>query len=498
MNYTSTRSAMTASSAQAIASGIAPDGGLFTPTSIPQLTAAELESFRSLSYSELAAEILSRFMDDFTKEELLSYAQAAYDTGRFLRPGTDSREPVGLCELNPGEELLELFYGPTAAFKDMALQIMPRLLTASLKKLGEQRSVCILVATSGDTGKAALEGFRDVEGTRIGVYFPDGGVSEIQRMQMETQEGGNVAVWAVRGNFDDCQTGVKKIFASEEANRAIGDAGIMLSSANSINWGRLAPQIVYYIWSYLRLTQRGVIRMGDSVNVCVPTGNFGNILAAYIARRMGLPFARLICASNANNVLTDFIRTGVYDRNRDFYRTLSPSMDILISSNVERLLYYISGGNCAYVAGKMRELAETGRYALEGRELAELQSVFTAGFCDDAATARTIREVWEGNRHLIDTHTAVGVRVLRDTAPGGVTILASTASAYKFADGVLEALGGDRCDGFDAIDRLAHLTGSPVPMPLESLRGSAVRFDMVIDRDRMESAAVNFCQSFDL
>lgn len=498
MNYTSTRSAMIASSAQAIASGIAPDGGLFTPTSVPALTEADLVSFQKLPYPELAAEVLSRFMDDFTKEELLSYARAAYDTGRFLRPGTDSREAAGLVELNQGEELLELFYGPTAAFKDMALQIMPRLLTASLKKLGEQRSVCILVATSGDTGKAALEGFRDVEGTRIGVYFPDGGVSEIQRMQMETQEGGNVAVWAVRGNFDDCQTGVKKIFASEEANRAMGDAGILLSSANSINWGRLAPQIVYYIWAYLRLCERGTIRMGDPVNVCVPTGNFGNILAAYLARRMGLPFARLICASNANNVLTDFIKTGVYDRNRDFHRTLSPSMDILISSNVERLLYYLSNGNCAYVAGKMRELAETGRYTLEGRVLAELQSVFTAGFCDDEATARTIREVWEGNHHLIDTHTAVGVRVLRDMAPGGVTILASTASAYKFADGVLAALDGEHYDGFDAIDRLAYLTGSPVPLPLESLRGSAVRFDTVIDRSRMESVAVNFCQSFDL
>ncbi len=498
MNYTSTRSAMTASAAKAIASGIAPDGGLYTPVAIPQLTQAQLTQFQKLSYSELAAEILSLFMEDFTKEELTEYARLAYDTGRFLRPGTAEREAAGLCELNPGEELLELFYGPTSAFKDMALQIMPRLLTASLKKLGEPRGVCILVATSGDTGKAALEGFRDVEGTRIGVYFPDGGVSEIQRMQMETQEGGNVAVWAVRGNFDDCQTGVKKIFASEEANRAIAESGILLSSANSINWGRLAPQIVYYIWAYLRLAERGAIRMGDCVNVCVPTGNFGNILAAYIARRMGLPFARLICASNANNVLTDFINTGVYNRNRDFYRTLSPSMDILISSNVERLLYYLSGCDCAYVAGKMRELAETGRYTLEGKALAELQNVFCAGYCDDEATARTIREVWDGNRHLIDTHTAVGVRVLRDLAPGGVSIIASTASAYKFSDGVLTALGGGHSDGFEAIDRLAHLTGSPVPAPLESLRGSAVRFDTVIGREQMEAAAVGFCQSFDL
>ncbi len=489
---------MTASSARAIAAGIAPDGGLFTPETIPQLSGDDLVRLQGLGYADLAAEILSLFMDDFTKDELREYAHIAYDTGRFLRPGTEERAPAGLCELDPGEQLLELFYGPTAAFKDMALQIMPRLLTASLRKLGEERQVCILVATSGDTGKAALEGFRNVEGTRIGVYFPDEGVSEIQRLQMETQEGGNVAVWAVRGNFDDCQTGVKRIFASENAASALNDAGMFLSSANSINWGRLAPQIVYYIWAYLRLAEKGVVRLGDSVNVCVPTGNFGNILAAYLAKRMGLPFARLICASNANNVLTDFIKTGVYDRRRDFRRTLSPSMDILISSNVERLLYYLSDGDCAFVAKKMAELAETGCYALTGAALHALRSAFDAGFCDDEATSRTIAEVFEGNRHLIDTHTAVGVRVLRDLAPDGVTILVSTASAYKFADGVLSALGGGQYDGFDAIDRLAYHTGVPVPAPLESLRSLPVRFDSVIDRTQMESAAIRFCETFDL
>ncbi|MBE6935200.1 MAG: threonine synthase [Ruminococcaceae bacterium] len=498
MNYTSTRSILAASSAKAIASGIAPDGGLYTPTEIPALTLEDLVAMQSLSYSELAADVLARFMTDFTKEELLEYARLAYDSGRFLRPGTDSREAVGLRELHDGEHLLELYFGPTSAFKDMALQIMPRLLTASLKKLGEERGVCILVATSGDTGKAALEGFRDVEGTRIGVYFPDGGVSEIQRMQMETQEGSNVRVWAVQGNFDDCQTGVKNIFASADANAEIGANGIMLSSANSINWGRLAPQIVYYIWSYLELCKRGDISMGQQVNVCVPTGNFGNILAAYIARRMGMPFSKLICASNANNVLTDFIKTGVYDRRRTFYRTLSPSMDILISSNVERLLYYLTDGDTAYVAEKMQELKETGTYTLTGKALEELQSVFLSGCCDDEMTADTIRDVWEENHCLIDTHTAVAVRVLRDILPEYETIIASTASAYKFSDGVLAALTGDHADGFDAIDRLQHHTGSAVPAPLDSLRGRAVRFDTVIEKDRMESAAVDFCRSFDL
>ena len=494
MQYTSTRGPLLVSAAEAIAHGIAPDGGLYTPTVIPALSMEELESLSALSYSELAADILSRFMDDFTKEELLSYAQAAYDSGRFLRPGTDERCAAGLIELNPGENLLELFYGPTSAFKDMALQIMPRLLTASLRKLGEKRTVCILVATSGDTGKAALEGFRDVPGTKIGVYYPDAGVSQIQRMQMQTQEGGNVRVWAVEGNFDDCQTGVKRIFASEEVRAELDKAGAILSSANSINWGRLAPQIVYYIWSYLELCRHGKIAYGDSINVCVPTGNFGNILAAYIAKRMGMPFAHLICASNANNVLTDFIRTGVYDKNREFFRTLSPSMDILISSNVERLLYYISGGDCAFVSAKMAELSATGKYILEGDALKELQDTFIAGFCDDEATARTINEVWTGNGHLIDTHTAVAVRVTRDTALSGVTVIASTASAYKFSDGVLPALGQKKCDGFEAIDSLESFTSSPVPAPLAALRGSKPRFTSVIAREGMADAAVDFCK----
>ena len=494
MKYTSTRGEYTASSAQAIAYGIAPNGGLYTPIEIPRLTLKELDAMRDLSYSGLAAEILSRFLGDFTKEELSSLAGAAYDTGRFLRPGSDAREAVGFLPLGKDEDLLALYYGPTAAFKDMALQIMPRLLTASLRKLEETRTVCILVATSGDTGKAALEGFRDVEGTRIGVYYPDGGVSEIQRTQMRTQEGSNVRVWAVRGNFDDCQTGVKRIFGDESVREALAKENTILSSANSINWGRLAPQIVYYFWSYLEMLRRGEIRLGDRIHFCVPTGNFGNILAGFLAKRMGLPIDRLICASNANNVLTDFIRTGVYDRTRPFYRTLSPSMDILISSNVERLLYYLEGGDCARVAEKMRLLSETGRYTLEGKALEELQETFCAGYCGDDATSRTINEVYAESGTLIDTHTAVAVRVKRDLAIEGKTVLVSTASAYKFADGVLPALGQEKADGFDAIDRLAAYTGAPIPAPLDGLRGKQARFTQVVDREEMPAAALAFCR----
>ncbi len=495
MKYTSTRGAYTASAAQAIAYGLAPNGGLYTATELPRLTLEELSALKALSYSALAADILSRFLTDFTKEVLSAYAQTAYDSGRFLRPGTEVRESVGFFPLGTDENLLALYYGPTAAFKDMALQIMPRLLTASLKKIGEARTVCILVATSGDTGKAALEGFRDVEGTRIGVYYPDGGVSEIQRTQMQTQAGGNVRVWAVRGNFDDCQTGVKRIFSDEALRETLEKENTILSSANSINWGRLAPQIVYYIWSYLEMLRRGEIALGEKIHFCVPTGNFGNILAGYIAKRMGLPIDKLICASNENNVLTDFIRTGVYDRTRPFFRTLSPSMDILISSNVERLLYYVSGGDCAFVADCMRSLSETGRYTLSGKALEELQESFCAGFCDDADTARTIGEVFTESGTLIDTHTAVAVRVRRDLAVPGKTVIVSTASAYKFADGVLPALGQEKADGFAAIDRLHAYTGAPIPAPLDGLRGKEARFTQVVEIGAMPSAALDFCRA---
>ena len=494
MPYTSTRGEYTASAAQAIAYGLAPNGGLYTAAELPRLTLEELSSLRELGYSALAADILSRFLTDFTKEELAAYASAAYDSGRFLRPGTDAREAVGFFPLGKDEDLLALYYGPTAAFKDMALQIMPRLLTASLKKIGETRTVCILVATSGDTGKAALEGFRDVEGTRIGVYYPDGGVSEIQRTQMQTQEGNNVRVWAVSGNFDDCQTGVKRIFSDEALRETLEKEHTILSSANSINFGRLAPQIVYYIWSYLEMVRRGEIAVGEKINFCVPTGNFGNILAGYIAKRMGLPVGKLIVASNENNVLTDFVRTGVYDRTRPFYRTLSPSMDILISSNVERLLYYISDGDCAFVAQCMRSLSETGRYALTGKALAALQESFDAGFCDDADTARTINEVFRESGVLIDTHTAVAVRVKRDLDIPGKTVIVSTASAYKFADGVLPALGQEKADGFEAIDRLAAYTGAPIPAPLDGLRGREARFTQVVEIGAMPDAALDFCR----
>ena len=480
---------MNVSSAQAIASGIAPDGGLFTPTEIPRLTSADLTNFQKFSYSSLAAEILSRFMNDFTKEELFSYAQAAYDTGRFLRPGTDSREAAGLCELDPGEALLELFYGPTAAFKDMALQIMPRLLTASLKKLGEPRGVCILVATSGDTGKAAMEGFCDVPGTKIIVFYPHGGVSAVQQAQMATQAGENVCVCAVRGNFDDAQTGVKKIFSAVSKDQLLEGKGVRLSSANSINIGRLAPQVVYYYRAYADLVQAGRIQPGDKVDYVVPTGNFGDILAGYFAKEMGLPVGKLVCASNANNVLTDFLRTGRYDRRRPFYKTVSPSMDILVSSNLERLLYLLSGDD-KLIADLMKQLSENGEYEVPADMLEKLHELFWAGFCDDEGAKTAIGKVWKDDHYLCDTHTAVAWDVAQQYKQANpehnAVVVLSTASPYKFPAAVLEGIG-EKAEGdeFDVMEQLHKVTGVPVPKNLADLRSRAVRHRDVIDRGEM-------------
>ena len=494
MNYVSTRgTGEPVPSARAIAQGIAPDGGLYTPEALPAFSEGFLRSLAPLSYAGRAAKLLSLFLTDFTEPELLAAAEAAYAPDRFAYPaGYAPGVPLdgtALRTLNPYEHILELYWGPTAAFKDMALQILPHLLTASLKKLGEPRTACILVATSGDTGKAALEGFRDVPGTRIAVFYPAEGVSDVQKLQMVTQEGANVGVAAVQGNFDDAQTGVKRVFTDPAIRETLNERGCFFSSANSINFGRLAPQVVYYVSAYLDLCARGAVKMGDPVNICVPTGNFGNILAAYFAKRCGLPVQRLICASNANNVLTDFIGTGVYDRRRPFHRTLSPSMDILISSNVERLLYYIGGAD--YTAARMKALNETGAYSVEKERLAD----FRGYFCDDTATKATIREVFERDRYLIDPHTAVAVNAFRryraetgDTLP---CIVASTASAFKFCAGVLDALTGTpAADDFEALDALAAVTGIPAPAPLSGLRGRAVRFTDVVPGEEIGAEAL--------
>ncbi|RKJ78403.1 threonine synthase [Butyricicoccus sp. 1XD8-22] len=484
MDYVSTRDKThQVSSAYAIATGIAPDGGLYCPTEFPTLSKADWDALIEADYKGRAVLVLSKFLTDFTKEELESYAAKAYAPERW---GGENTAPV--VSLPGGRHILELWHGPTCAFKDMALQMLPHLLTASLRKIGETRTACILVATSGDTGTAALNGFADVPGTKIMVYYPVHGVSPMQKLQMVTQEGKNVSVCAVDGNFDDAQSALKRIFTDAPTIDKLSAQGMLLSSANSINWGRLAPQIAYYISAYCDLAARGMVEFGNEINICVPTGNFGNILAAYIAKQMGLPVHKLICASNRNNVLTDFFRSGSYDKNRPFFTTASPSMDILISSNLERLLFYISGQNDEAVRGLMAQLAHGGKYTVS-RELREqLSALFDAGSCDDAETAATIRALFEDEKYLCDTHTAVAVKVYDDyrarTGDHTPTVIASTASPFKFCKSVAEALGG-RIEREDVsqLEVLHGLTGAEPPKPLASLAGKQPRFDRVVGKE---------------
>ena len=492
MYYVSTRDAgrrLTAS--QAIVEGLSRDGGLYLPEDIPQLTMDEIKALAALSYPERAAKLMKRYLDEFTEEELLGFAKSAYGPAKFDTPAA---APV--VRLTENTYIQELWYGPTCAFKDMALQMLPYLLTASLKKTGEEKTVCILVATSGDTGKAALEGFRDVDRTKILVFYPDGGVSEMQKLQMVTQEGKNVGVCAVRGNFDDAQTGVKRIFSDEALREELAGRGYFLSSANSINWGRLLPQIVYYVSAYCDLLNAGTIEAGTRVNFCVPTGNFGNILSGFYAKRMGVPIGRLICASNENNVLTDFIKTGTYDRNRPFYQTASPSMDILISSNLERLLSLLSGSD-EEVRGYMRQLSETGKYTVSDRVLRAVQAEFSCGFCTDAQGAQTIGKTFRENHYLLDTHTAVACTVLdayrSGTGDQTLTVVESTASPFKFCASVLDALGvTEHAPGTGVLAQLTAETGRPAPKPLASLAGKPVRFDQVTDRGDMRAVVTEF------
>ena len=492
MHYVSTRDAarrLTAS--EAIVEGLSRDGGLYLPAQIPQITLAQIEALAKLPYPQRAAKLMKLYLDEFTEEELLGFAEKAYGPEKFDTPAA---APV----VNPEEGVYvqELWHGPTCAFKDMALQMLPYLLTASLRKTGEEKTVCILVATSGDTGKAALEGFRDVDRTKILVFYPDGGVSDMQKLQMVTQEGGNVGVCAVRGNFDDAQTGVKRIFSDEALREELAARGYFLSSANSINWGRVLPQIVYYVSSYCDLLSSGAIMAGQKINVCVPTGNFGNILAGFYAKKMGVPIAKLICASNENNVLTDFIKTGTYDRNRPFYQTSSPSMDILISSNLERLLRLLSGSDEA-VRGYMKSLSETGKYTVSEPILRAIQAEFACGFCTDAQGAETIGRLFREKHYLLDTHTAVAYTVLNayraasgDRTP---TVIESTASPFKFCASVLDALGvTQHRPGTQILAQLTEVTGRPAPGPLAALAGKAVRFDEVAGRADMRQVVTEF------
>ena len=493
MNYLSTRNRdLRMNASEAIAKGLAPDGGLLTPAVLPRLPASAVETMKGMSYQQRVVYILNSFLEGFAASELATYAAEAYGGGKF------SHEDVApVRRLDDSTYCLELWHGPTCAFKDMALQILPHLLTASLDKNDEKKTVCILVATSGDTGKAALEGFRNVDKTKILVFYPKDGVSDIQELQMVTQEGGNVGVSSVVGNFDDAQTGVKTLFADRELAARLAERGYFLSSANSINWGRVLPQIVYYASAYCDLLKSGAITKGQSINVCVPTGNFGNILAAYYAREMGIPISKLICASNRNNVLTDFINTGAYDSNRAFYNTTSPSMDILISSNLERMIFELSGRNDKLVKEYMVQLAEYGSYRVDSSIRTKLRRIFSAGSCDDEQTKAMISRLWNEKKYLIDPHTAVAFHVLEEyrmeTGDDTVSVVVSTASPFKFCDSVLDALGvREKKDGLDILDQLSAHTGVPVPMPLARLRNRQRRFSGVVEKSAMKDCVLDF------
>ena len=487
MNYNSTRdSGCIVTAAQAIAQGISQEGGLFVPETLPVLSREDLEKMVGMSYNEKAKMVLSRFLTDFTSEELDYCVDNAYNDRKF-----DSANISEISRVGESAYLLELWHGPTCAFKDMALQLLPYLMTTSSRKTAPDKEIVVLVATSGDTGKAALEGFADVPHTRMLVFYPENGVSEMQKLQMTTQSGENVSVCAIKGNFDDAQSGVKKIFTDPVIEAELAKNGQMFSSANSINWGRLVPQIVYYIAAYTTLVEQGEIAMGETVNVTVPTGNFGNILAAYYAKLMGLPVGKLICASNRNRVLTDFIRTGVYDRNRDFYTTTSPSMDILISSNLERLLYQLCGRDDAVIRDWFGKLASEGKYTVSDSVKEKLQADFWGGFCDDEQTAATIRKTFEDYGYLCDTHTAVAVKVYQDytaeTGDKSKCIIASTASPYKFNDAVLTAISDEEipADPFEQAEMLSRISGTTPPASLMELKTKKVRFTDSVEKQQM-------------
>ena len=495
MKYFSTRdTSIKVTSAEAIVRGLSRDGGLFCPESIPELTEDDKKFLLNASYQKRAAFVLGKFLDDFSAEELEDYTEKAYSSEKF-----DSEAVAPVHMLNNKLGILELWHGPTCAFKDMALQILPYLLTASLKKTGEKRCACILVATSGDTGKAALEGFADIEGTKIAVFYPKDGVSKIQERQMTTQSGNNVYVSSVVGNFDDVQSAMKSIFSDEDIRKTASDNGCIFSSANSINWGRAVPQIAYYVSGYFDLVKSGAISMGDEINVCVPTGNFGNIFAAYYAREMGIPIKKFICASNANNVLTDFFRDGRYDKRRDFHVTASPAMDILISSNLERLIFAAADNDDKTIKKYMTKLAEDGAYTVSAEIFGKLSALFTGGCCDDEATLKTISDVYSEYNYLVDTHTAVGVNVynkyIEENGDDTVTLLASTASPFKFADSVLSALGVDiNSGGEELLEILSKTTSNKVPSPLASIFEKEERFVNTTTRENLSETVVKFTE----
>ena len=496
MKFISTRGYDKKYSAQeAIVMGIAPDGGLFVPESIPTLSSSDIDELCTKSFAEISAKVLSMYLEDFTEAELLDYTTQAYAEEKW---GEIPLPLVQLNEYNDKEYILELWHGPTSAFKDVALQLLPHLLTASVKKTGENKKICILTATSGDTGKAALEGFKNLPGTEIIVFYPTGGVSEAQKLQMITTDGDNTHVIAVNGCFDDAQTGVKMIFGDAEFAKELDSKGIKLSSANSINWGRLAPQIAYYVYSYVDLLRREKIEKGEAINFVVPTGNFGNILAAWFAKQMGIPVKKLVCASNKNKVLCDFFSSGKYDRNREFFKTTSPSMDILISSNLERLLFEITDMNAQQVKEWMSELNSTGVYTVDAKTLKKMQMLFVGGFADDTGVSKTILEVYDRTDNVVDTHTAVAAKVYKkyvaETGDTKKTVIASTASPYKFTRSVMNAIDPkyDAMSDFELVDELSVLANVKVPQAIEDIRTAPVLHDTVCEVEEMPSVVKGF------
>ncbi len=485
MKYLSTRNAaLSFSAAECFVKGISAEGGLFVPQEFPKISLEKIASMADKSYSERAFDVLSCYLTDFSEAELKACISGAYGT-KF-----DNEKIVPLHYLNDCA-VLELFHGPTLAFKDMALQMLPHFLTCARGKVGEKYKTLILVATSGDTGKAALEGFCDVDGVSIAVFFPNQGVSKMQQAQMTTQEGKNVFVCAVNGNFDDAQTGVKQIFTDPDAQEKLREKGYELSSANSINWGRLVPQIVYYFSAYADMLKDKKISLGEKINFVVPTGNFGDILAGWYAKQMGLPIEKLVCASNKNNVLTDFFKTGEYNANREFFKTMSPSMDILISSNLERLLFELSGKDDKLVSQMMLSLKENGVYKVSDKILAGLNESFEAGWADEADTAATIKQVWNEDSYCIDTHTAVALSVCRKMQKTHKTVVLSTASPYKFPAWVLKAIYGSAPeDEFEGADQLEKM-GVKMPKQIAELKNKPVLHKTVCNKQDMKEIILN-------
>ena len=490
MKYISTRNASHAVTAsEAILMGISPEGGLFVPESFPQFSLSDIEAMGEMSYAERSATVMSRYLDEFTYEELLDIANRAYS--RF-----DDEDTCPLTKVDDGMYVLELWHGPTYAFKDLALTVLPQLISACRKKRGEKDKTLVLVATSGDTGKAALEGFKDVDGTEIMVFYPDEGVSHMQKLQMITTGGANTYVAGIKGNFDDAQTAVKRIFTSDSVRASLAKGGYVMSSANSINWGRLLPQIAYYFSSYADLLTSGEITLGDKINFVVPTGNFGDILAGYYAMRMGLPVEKLVCASNINNVLTDFFNSGEYDATREFHKTISPSMDILISSNLERLLFELCDRDDKKLSSLMGSLKTEGKYSVDLAELKRKLGVFVGGFADEDETMETIYNTFDEYGYVVDPHTAVAIAVYNDycisTNDETPSVILSTASPYKFAQDVYEAVGETVVgDPFKAVKKLHFLTGMEVPEGIDRLEYLEVRFTDVLKKDEIKEKVLS-------